>query len=305
MLESWYWFWLSETPAVESWKGDHNLGVILGSQQESVLQAENYTNLMPANNVEQLIKQLYAKRVDAILVDQTNFKILAKQMQLKPNSYNSRFFRYVPLGVFFSSKFITQYPDFIGNFNKHIAACAQEPFSLTAAEKNTIKRVAIPYMYRIQHSSPVVQAVNKQNSDLQNKPQAQLLDIDKQWINAANQNKKTFMDTYINRPASNELITIKQASKKLITEIIVMDARGFNVAISDISSDYWQGDESKYQDTINLQENELNIENINYDVSTKLFQVQASAPIIDTKANKNIGVITLGIDVERALSKTE
>ncbi len=34
-----------------------------------------------------------------------------------------------------------------------------------------------------------------------------------------------------------------------MTEVFVMDARGLNVAASDVTSDYWQGDEEKFSET--------------------------------------------------------
>jgi hypothetical protein len=35
----------------------------------------------------------------------------------------------------------------------------------------------------------------------------------------------------------------------MITEMFVMDAKGLNVGQSDVTSDYWQGDEAKWQKT--------------------------------------------------------
>lgn len=46
-------------------------------------------------------------------------------------------------------------------------------------------------------------------------------------------------------PVSALFRDMVEASGRLCTEIFVMDARCLNVAMSDTTSDYWQGDEAK------------------------------------------------------------
>ena len=53
----------------------------------------------------------------------------------------------------------------------------------------------------------------------------------------------------LSSPLSNYFIAIQARSFGLYTEIFVMDAKGLNAGQSAITSDYWQGDEAKWQKT--------------------------------------------------------
>ncbi len=79
-----------------------------------------------------------------------------------------------------------------------------------------------------------------------------------------------------------------------------MDNKGLNVGISDVTSDYWQGDEAKFKKT--FEKSDYFIDDIEYDDSTQKFQSQISLAIKDPGTKKDIGAITLGIDVEYVLS---
>ena len=74
-----------------------------------------------------------------------------------------------------------------------------------------------------------------------------------------------------------------------------------SVAISEVTTDYWQGDEAKFLNMYH-QDDDYYIDTVEFDESTKHFQVQFSVPIFDQK-NQHMGVLILGVDVEKALSK--
>jgi hypothetical protein len=71
--------------------------------------------------------------------------------------------------------------------------------------------------------------------------------------------------------------------------------------VADMTSDYWQGDEDKYLQVYNKTPSVIFFDQIKYDASSHRFQVQVSSQIVD-KAQKPLGVVTLGIDVDKALS---
>ena len=74
-------------------------------------------------------------------------------------------------------------------------------------------------------------------------------------------------------------------------------ARGLNVAASAVTSDYWQGDEAKWQETFLAGPGASHVSEIEEDESTQTFQVQVSLPVVD--GGSPIGAITLGVDIER------
>ena len=76
-----------------------------------------------------------------------------------------------------------------------------------------------------------------------------------------------------------------------------MDNQGANVAMTDKTSDYWQGDEAKFKESYNNGEGAVHISDVEFDDSTQAYLVQVSVPVKDGDAI--IGAITVGIDVDR------
>ena len=80
------------------------------------------------------------------------------------------------------------------------------------------------------------------------------------------------------------------------SEIFVMDNLGANVAMSDKTSDYWQGDEAKFKESFKGGAGAVHIGDVEFDDSSQLYTVQISVPVKD--GTKVIGAITFGIDVD-------
>ena len=77
-----------------------------------------------------------------------------------------------------------------------------------------------------------------------------------------------------------------------------MDNRGLNVGQSDVTSDYWQGDEAKWKKTFLVGPGAMIIDDVELDESTQTFQSQLSMSITDQATGEVIGAITVGVDVE-------
>jgi len=304
VLENWYWFWRKDMAAPVSWKENFQVGVILGGQQEAILTNEGFSDFVTANNIEQLVKLLMSKRVDAVLLDKEQFETVAKKMNIAPALYSSRFFRYMPLGVYFGAPFLNQHPDFLTAFNNRISRCSTQGFDLSSSEQETIKTIVTPWLERIRSNKEVVAAVLQQNAMNKTKSPNQLTKLDEQWQLAFKVGDVNFPKTIVNQALSQVLREFSISSKELFSEIIVMDERGYNVAMVDMTSDYWQGDEPKFTQVYAKPAVTLYFDQIKYDASSKRFQVQVSAPLLDLKNQKAIGAITLGIDVDKALSLT-
>lgn len=88
------------------------------------------------------------------------------------------------------------------------------------------------------------------------------------------------------------------AAGGVITEILVMDSRGLNVAVSTLTSDYWQGDEAKYTETYGKGPDAWHVSEIDYDESTQLYQAQVSLTLIDPATSTPIGAATIGLNAE-------
>lgn len=88
-----------------------------------------------------------------------------------------------------------------------------------------------------------------------------------------------------------------QESESFYAEIFVMDNQGANVAMTDKTSDFWQGDEAKFQKSFNNGKGVVFVDEVEFDDSAQAYLVQVSVPVID--GSTVIGAITFGIDVER------
>lgn len=302
VLENWYWFWRAETQEPTTWKEKSRIGVILGGQQETILINEGYTTFATANNAQQLVKLLFAERIDAMLMDKEEFEKLATQMNVKDSEYNSRFFRYQSMGVYFGESFLEDHPNFLTTFNSFASSCITNDFELSPIEKKRIQYIITPLLKKLSLNKNIISATVKQNQLNSNKSDSELKVIDRQWIEEFAKGNIDFSKTIVNQEASKILKQYQTENEGLLSEIIVMDNRGYNVAVTDMTSDYWQGDEDKFKQTFNKSSQTIFIEKIEYDASSKHFQVQVSVSLTNPETHEAIGAITMGVDVDKALS---
>ena len=117
---------------------------------------------------------------------------------------------------------------------------------------------------------------------------------DKQWMATAG--TAGFMKAIIDSPLGNHLRAWRKA-RPYVAEIIVMDHQGANVAITEKTSDYWQGDEPKFSESFK-DGGVVFVDRVKFDDSTQTYSVQVSVPVRDA-AGAAIGVICCGFDIEQ------
>lgn len=145
----------------------------------------------------------------------------------------------------------------------------------------------------------IVNAIRAQNAEHATFSQAEINDLDDRWRAELSSKSKPLIEGVLSNPLSLYLKGRQRAAQGLITEIFVMDNRGLNVGQSDITSDYWQGDEAKWQKGFGAGVGgTAYIEPAERDESTQLMQSQASLPITDPDTGKVIGVITVGVNLD-------
>ncbi len=142
----------------------------------------------------------------------------------------------------------------------------------------------------------IINAVIAQNALHSRLNQAEIQDLDARWRAELLSAKRPLIDATLSNPLSLYLKGQQRAAEGLITEIFVMDNRGLNVGQSDITSDYWQGDEAKWLKSFGA--GLVHIEEAERDESTQLMQSQASLPIRDPKTDEIIGAITVGVNLD-------
>ena len=182
-----------------------------------------------------------------------------------------------------------------------IAAAAITGLSATAfAEDYTPKlQKLVDGDVRAWAQSPeVVAAVKEQNKKSAGLSQADIDSQDKKWRAETKGGDKTMINSVLANSLSTYLKEVKEKSQGLYTEIFVMDMKGLNVGQSDPTSDYWQGDEAKWQKTYAVGPNASLIDKVEFDDSSQTYQSQVSVSIVDPASNTTIGAVTVGVNVE-------
>lgn len=144
----------------------------------------------------------------------------------------------------------------------------------------------------------VINAVKAQNAKHAGLSQGDIDNMDKDWRSQTDASSKPMIDAVLGNALSSYLREQKESAQGLVTEVFVMDNRGLNVGQSDVTSDYWQGDEAKWQKTYSAGADAIFVDEVEMDESTQTFQSQVSMSIVDPATGEVIGAITVGINVD-------
>lgn len=147
-------------------------------------------------------------------------------------------------------------------------------------------------------SPDVISAVNAQNREHVRLRQSDIDALDKQWRSEVNTGSGPLTRKLLARDLSRYLKQVQRDSRGLITEVFVMDAKGLNVGQSDLTSDYWQGDEAKWKNTYGAGSKAVFVDEVEVDESTQTLQSQASFSIVDPETGEIVGAVTVGINLE-------
>lgn len=143
-------------------------------------------------------------------------------------------------------------------------------------------------------------AVRAQNSRHAALTQSEIERLDQQWKVETRQGSRPLINEVMSRSSSHLLKSLQSKAKGLITEVILMDYKGLNVGLSDVTSDYWQGDEAKWQRIVPEGPDAWFVDRVEWDESTQQFQCQVSLPIVAD--HTVVGAITFGINVDQLVS---
>lgn len=143
----------------------------------------------------------------------------------------------------------------------------------------------------------VVNTLRAQNRAHEGLSEGQINELDASWRQQVISGGD-LITTVLSNPLSLHLKDLKAQGAGRFTEIFISDNRGLNAGQSDVTSDYWQGDEDKWQ--VPTASRKIHIGDVEFDESSQSYQSQVSVPILD--AGEFIGVITVGIDLEQIIA---
>lgn len=135
-----------------------------------------------------------------------------------------------------------------------------------------------------------IQAANKAHAGVD---QATIDQMDASWKAEAKSDEQPLIAEILSSPLSNYLLYIQAGSAGLYTEIFVMDKFGLNVGQSSVTSDYWQGDEDKFQKTYSVGPDAVFIDEAEFHDETKTWRTQVNLTVVDPATKEPIGAVTI------------
>lgn len=155
---------------------------------------------------------------------------------------------------------------------------------------------AIAVAKAIAADATVVDEVRRQNA--RKVPLAEIQKIDKAWMAAKGVDDR--MQTVMENACARTL-KLAQTQHKEVAEAFVMDDQGANVCMTNKTSDYWQGDEPKWQESFKGGQGAVYVDAPKFDESVQAYLVQVSVPVM--AGVKAIGAVTVGVNLERLASR--
>ena len=121
--------------------------------------------------------------------------------------------------------------------------------------------------------------------------------LDQQWRAEREVDDQPLIAAKVSNPLSTYLLRIQAGTLGLYTEIFVVDAVGLNVGQSAITSDYWQGDEAKFQETFPNGPQAVFIDEAEWDDERRIWRAQLNLSIADESGTRAIGAATVEVNL--------
>lgn len=135
---------------------------------------------------------------------------------------------------------------------------------------------------------------NKQHAGLTD---AQILQLDDQWVKERQAEDQPLISARLSSPLSIFLLRVQALSEGIYTEIIVTDNRGLNAGQNVTTSDYWQGDEDKFKKTYEVGPDAVFIDKPEFHEATKTWRVQVNMTVTDPVSREKIGAATVDVNL--------
>ncbi|MFT7144423.1 MAG: hypothetical protein ACI9TY_001299 [Alphaproteobacteria bacterium] len=177
------------------------------------------------------------------------------------------------------------------------ALFATTAITAQSQDLDAYKLQAISDAKTLNQNAVVLDAIKKQNDLHATFTEAKILELDVAWRSEVKSNEYKIVSSVKTSKASSELSNIKESSQGTYGEIFIMDNKGLNVAMSDVTSDYWQGDEAKWQKTYLMGADAVHTSDVEFDESVQAYTSQISTALTD-ETGAVIGAITFGVIME-------
>jgi hypothetical protein len=163
-------------------------------------------------------------------------------------------------------------------------------FSFAEEAPDSVKNL-VPNLKPWCENPVIVNAVKEQNAKGMTLDQIKARDAQWRKTSGFDDEMKAMMES----PAAKEL-TSMETGKPYFFEIFLMDKLGANVAMTNKTSDYWQGDEAKFTESFKGGAGAVHIGEVEFDESAQAYLVQISLPVMD--GGSAIGAMTIGVNID-------
>lgn len=169
--------------------------------------------------------------------------------------------------------------------------------ALSRYEIKNLLRHHIATIQEIAQNPHIIKEINQRNSEKISLEKIKQLDALWPTVTIDHPLKQSMFIS----PAGRYLKSRVEFENSIFSEIFLTDNQGANITAWPITSDYWQGDEAKWQRSFNEGRGDIYIGNLEYDESTQTDAIQISVPVIQNR--RAIGVIIAGIKLSHLQAK--
>jgi hypothetical protein len=180
-----------------------------------------------------------------------------------------------------------------------VAPCAT-PMAAAAApqpERALVDAALIDAVRAHLDNEIVTLSVRSQNTEHEGIGRSEIERLDNRWRAERQADNQPLIAATLANPLSNYLTRIQAHSLGLFTEIFVMDAHGLNVGQSNITSDFWQGDEAKFRKTFPEGPGTVFLDEAEYHEASGTWRIQLNLSLDDPGGTGVIGAATFEINL--------
>lgn len=144
-------------------------------------------------------------------------------------------------------------------------------------------------------SSQIISAADQQNLNHMGLTDGDISVLDQRWRAEKLRGGGDLINSKMNNNLSSFLRGVKAASGGVITEVFLMDNKGLNVAQTNGTGDYMQGDEAKWKKTYPMSAKAVFIDDVEEEDGMNIAQVSVT---IARDNGARLGAATIGINVD-------
>ena len=137
-----------------------------------------------------------------------------------------------------------------------------------------------------------------QNDKYSGEHKRSLLVLGKKWKKELDKDSQPIISAVMGNDLSAFLKKKKEESQGLYAEIVVMNERGLSAGQSDVTEDYWYGQQDIWTKTFRKGTKSILIGEVEKDESSQKPQSRLSLPVPHSSGKYNVGAITFLLNVE-------